>query len=117
MADKKKRNFKGMAEDELRKELEGLSKSLHGLRTQTVTSTVENKALFRTHRRDVARILTELRARELRGPVRGPKPAVATEEKATPAKAAEDKAAATAVKPPKAKAKAKPKRAAKSVKP
>jgi len=68
MADKKKRNFKAMAEDDLRKELEGLSKALHGLRTQTVTSTVENKALFRSHRRDIARILTELRARELKQP-------------------------------------------------
>jgi len=77
MADKKKKNFKGMADEDLRKELGGLSKALHGLRTQTVTSTVENKALFSSHRRDIARILTELRARELKDPVRGPKPPVA----------------------------------------
>ena len=76
MADRKKKNFKSMADEDLRKELDGLSKTLHGLRTQTVTSTVENKSLFRMHRRDIARILTELRARELKAPVRGPKPAV-----------------------------------------
>ena len=68
MADKKKKNFKGMADDDLRKELDGLSKALHGLRTQTVTSTVENKSQFRSHRRDIARILTEIRARELKQP-------------------------------------------------
>lgn len=105
MADKKKKNFKGMADDELRKELSGLSKSLHGLRTQTVTSTVENKALFRLHRRDVARILTEMRARELKAPVRGPKPAVAAEAKA-PAAAAKPAAAKTKTKGAKTSAKA-----------
>ena len=89
MADKKK-NVKAMADDELKKELDGLSKSLHGLRAQAVTSTVENKSQFRMHRRDIARILTEIRARELKEPVRGPKPAVAV---ASPAKPAEDKPA------------------------
>lgn len=82
MADKKK-NFKGMADDELRKELDGLSKALHGLRTQTVTSTVENKSLFRSNRRDIARILTEIRARELKAP----KPAKAPAAKPASAKA------------------------------
>ena len=90
MADRKKKNFKSMADDDLRKELDGLSKTLHGLRTQTVTSTVENKSLFRMHRRDIARILTELRARELKEPVRGPKPAMA----ATTPKPAEKKKSA-----------------------
>lgn len=93
MAEKKK-NFKGMADEELRKELDGLSKALHGLRTQTVTSTVENKALFREHRRDIARILTELRARELKKPASAKatagKPA---EPKAKPAPAAKPAAA------------------------
>lgn len=64
----KKKNFKGMAEDELHKELDGLTKALYTLRTQTVTSEVENKSLFRAHRRDIARIKTELRARELKKP-------------------------------------------------
>ena len=85
MADKKK-NFKAMADDDLHKELDGLSKALHGLRTQTVTSTVENKALFRSHRRDIARILTEMRARELKKP-KAPK-AVSAPAKAPEAKAA-----------------------------
>ena len=83
MAEKKKRNFKGMADDELRKELDVLSKALHGLRTQTVTSTVENKSMFRSNRRDIARILTEIRARELKAP----KPAKAPAAKPASAKA------------------------------
>lgn len=74
MAEKKK-NFKTMADEDLRKELDGLSKTLHGLRAQTVTSTVENKSLFRQHRRDIARILTELRARELKRPAAPKAPA------------------------------------------
>ena len=86
----KKKNFKAMADDELRKELDGLSKSLHGLRAQAVTSTVENKSQFREHRRDIARILTEIRARELKKPssAKAPegKPAVAV-----PAPAAAEK--------------------------
>jgi len=94
MAEKKK-NFKGMAEEDLRKELEGLSKALHGLRTQTVTSTVENKALFRAHRRDIARILTELRARELK------KPAAPKSKPSPSAKAAGDKSAPKAAAPAK----------------
>ena len=100
MADKKK-NFKAMADDDLRKELDGLRKSLHGLRTQTVTSTVENKSQFRMQRRDIARILTEMRARELKQPAAGPKPAAAA-----PAPAAKPAKAATGK--PKAKSAAKP---------
>ncbi|HKS16752.1 MAG TPA: 50S ribosomal protein L29 [Planctomycetota bacterium] len=104
MADKKK-NFKAMADDDLRKDLDGLTKSLHGLRTQTVTSTVENKALFRSHRRDIARILKEMRARELAKPAVSAAPAAAKpaappaspSAKATgdkPAKASKKKASA-----------------------
>lgn len=101
MAEKKK-NFKSMADEDLRKELSGLSKALHGLRTQTVTSTVENKSLFRTHRRDIARILTELRARELKAPkaaVAAPSSAKAAEGKAPKAKPASAKATAEKAKP------------------
>jgi ribosomal protein L29 len=108
MADAKK-NFKAMADDELRKELDGLSKALHGLRAQTVTSTVENKSQFRNHRRDIARILTEIRARELKMPAPAPKPAAApaaapaatataTVEKPAPAAQAPRKAAQKAAK-------------------
>ena len=71
----KKKNFKGMADDELHKELDGLTKALYTLRTQTVTSEVENKSLFRAHRRDIARIKTEQRARELKKAA-APKPAL-----------------------------------------
>jgi len=103
MADKKKKNFRDLPDEDLRKELGGLSKSLHGLRTQTVTSTVENKSLFRAQRRDIARILTELRARELKAPKPAPKPAAA----AVPA-ASKPAAPAPAAKAPKKKAAAKP---------
>ncbi|HEU4338952.1 MAG TPA: 50S ribosomal protein L29 [Planctomycetota bacterium] len=99
MADTKKKNFRDLPDEDLRKELGGLSKSLHGLRTQTVTSTVENKSQFRAHRRDIARILTELRARELKAPQLAPAAA------AKPAASASSKAAADK---PKKKAEAKP---------
>jgi large subunit ribosomal protein L29 len=94
MAEAKHKNFKAMPDEDLRKELDGLRKSLHGLRTQTVTSTVENKSQFRMHRRDIARILTEIRARELKEPVRGPKPGVSPSAKAAGDKAAAGKPAA-----------------------
>src|SRR5688572_21539314 len=87
MADRKKKNFPSMADEELRKELEGLSKALHGLRTQTVTSTVENKSLFRSNRRDIARILTEIRARELKAPKPASQPAPAPAAKPSSVKA------------------------------
>ena len=91
-----KKNFKSMADDELRKELDGLRKSLHGLRTQTVTSTVENKSQFRMQRRDIARILTEIRARELKEPARVQKPATAAPAVEAEKPAATKKAKASA---------------------
>jgi len=109
MADKKKKNFRDLPDEDLRKELTGLSKSLHGLRTQTVTSTVENKSLFRAQRRDIARILTELRARELKAP-QPAKPAT-VKPAAPPAPPA---AKAAEVKPAKASKKAKASASAKA---
>ena len=100
MPDKKKKNFRDLPDEDLRKELTGLSKSLHGLRTQTVTSTVENKSLFRAQRRDIARILTELRARELKAPKPAPKPAAAPAKAAASAKATADKPAKKAAAKP-----------------
>jgi large subunit ribosomal protein L29 len=84
MAREKKKNWRGMADEDLGKELAGLTKALFTLRTQTVTSEVENKALFRKHRRDIARIKTEIRARELKTPA-SPSAKVAGDKPAAPA--------------------------------
>jgi large subunit ribosomal protein L29 len=62
----KGKNYGEMPEDELRKELDGLVKGLFNLRFRKVTDVVENPAEFRKHRREIARIKTVLRARELK---------------------------------------------------
>ena len=63
---KKTKNYPGMADEELRKELENLVKGLFNLRFRKVTDVVENPSAFKQHRREIARIKTELRARELK---------------------------------------------------
>lgn len=63
---KTQKNYREMAPDELRKELDNLTKGLFNLRVRKVTDVVENPAAFRQHRREIARIRTELRARELK---------------------------------------------------
>lgn len=62
---KTKKNYREMTEEDLRKEQDGLIKGLFNLRVRKVTDVVENPAAFRQHRREIARIKTELRAREL----------------------------------------------------
>lgn len=62
----KPKNYREMTEDELAKELDGITKTLFGLRVRRVTDVVENPAAFRHHRREIARIKTELRSRELK---------------------------------------------------
>jgi large subunit ribosomal protein L29 len=62
----KGKNYKEMPDEELNKELEGLVKGLFNLRFRKVTDVVENPAAFRQHRREIARIRTELRAREIK---------------------------------------------------
>lgn len=62
----KGKNYGEMPDDELRKELDGLVKGLFNLRFRKVTDVVENPAEFRKHRREIARIKTVLRARELK---------------------------------------------------
>ena len=63
---KKKKSFQQMADDELAKELDGLTKTLFNLRVRKVTDVVENPAAFKAHRRDIARIKTEQRARQIK---------------------------------------------------
>lgn len=66
----KKENFKEMADDELKKKLEGLVKGLFDLRFRKVTDVVENPAQFKKDRRNIARINTVLRERELKAKVK-----------------------------------------------
>ena len=63
---KKKENYKEMADDELKKKLDELVKGLFNLRFRKVTDVVENPAQFKKDRRNIARIKTVLRERELK---------------------------------------------------
>lgn len=54
-----------MRDEELSIELKKLRERIFTLRSQTVTDKVEDTSQFRKLRRDVARVLTEQRAREL----------------------------------------------------
>jgi len=67
---KKKENYKEMADDELNKKLEELVKGLFNLRFRKVTDVVENPAQFKKDRRNIARIKTVLRERELKAKVK-----------------------------------------------
>ncbi|HZE98581.1 MAG TPA: 50S ribosomal protein L29 [Planctomycetota bacterium] len=65
----KKENYKEMADDELNKKLDDLVKGLFNLRFRKVTDVVENPAQFKKDRRNIARIKTVLRERELKAKV------------------------------------------------
>ena len=69
---KKKENYKEMADDELNKKLEELVKGLFNLRFRKVTDVVENPAQFKKDRRNIARIKTVLRERELKAKAKAP---------------------------------------------
>lgn len=59
---------KGLKEKEtpaLKEELTGLRKKLFELRSQAVTEKVEDTSQFRKNKKEVARILTALRQRDL----------------------------------------------------
>ncbi|HUR39336.1 MAG TPA: 50S ribosomal protein L29 [Planctomycetota bacterium] len=66
----KKENYKEMADDELKKKLDELVKGLFNLRFRKVTDVVENPAQFKKDRRNIARIKTVLRERELKAKVK-----------------------------------------------
>lgn len=55
-----------MNDEEITVEMRRLSRKLFDLRTQSVTEKIEDVSQFRTIRRDVARLQTERRARQLR---------------------------------------------------
>ena len=57
---------RAMADEEITAELKKLRERLFGLRMQKVTGKVEDTASFGKARKDIARLLTERRARALR---------------------------------------------------
>lgn len=61
----KPKELREMTDEELQKELDNLIKGLFNLRFRKVTDVVENPAAFKQHKRDIARIETILREREL----------------------------------------------------
>lgn len=54
-----------LSDEELQKKLEDARAELFNLRFQMATSQLDNTARVTTVKRDIARILTEMRAREL----------------------------------------------------
>lgn len=54
-----------LRDEEIAIELKRLRERIYTLRTQTVTEKIEDTSQLRLLRRDVARLLTERRAREL----------------------------------------------------
>ena len=56
-----------MRPDELEVKLEELKRHLFDLRTQSVTEKLENSKAVRNTRRDIARIMTVIKEREMSG--------------------------------------------------
>ena len=61
----KANEVKAMRDEELTIELKRLRESLHRLRVQSISEKIEDNSQFRNLRRDIARIKTETRRREL----------------------------------------------------
>lgn len=62
----KKEKYSELPNDELKKKQDELIKGLFNLRFRKVTDVVENPAQFRKDRRNIARIKTVIRAREIK---------------------------------------------------
>jgi large subunit ribosomal protein L29 len=56
-----------MRPDELQVKLEELQRHLFDLRSQAVTETLENSKAIRNIKRDIARIMTVIRQRQIEG--------------------------------------------------
>ena len=117
----KAHQVRGMTADQLDDELVKLKKEQFNLRFQAASGQLENTARVRQIRRDIARIMTITRqepateAPAKRAPAPKPKPKTAAPKTATPKTAAPKTAAPKAEKSKTAaKAKAKPKKKAKS---
>ena len=65
----KKENYKELTDEDLKKKLNELVEGLFKLRFRKVTDVVENPAQFKKDRRNIARIKTVLRERELKAKV------------------------------------------------
>ena len=66
----KKENYKELTDEDLKKKLNELVEGLFKLRFRKVTDVVENPAQFKKDRRNIARIKTVLRERELKAKVK-----------------------------------------------
>ena len=66
----KKENYKELPDEDLKKKLNELVEGLFKLRFRKVTDVVENPAQFKKDRRNIARIKTVLRERELKPKVK-----------------------------------------------
>ena len=64
----KTKEYRDMTPEDLKKEIEGITKSLFDLRFKKVTDVVENPAEFRKLRRELARVKTIIREKELARP-------------------------------------------------
>ena len=62
----KQENYKDLPDEDLKKKLNELVEGLFKLRFRKVTDVVENPAQFKKDRRNIARIKTVLRERELK---------------------------------------------------
>lgn len=69
----KKENYKDLPDEDLKKKLNELVEGLFKLRFRKVTDVVENPAQFKKDRRNIARIKTVLRERELKAKVKAEK--------------------------------------------
>jgi large subunit ribosomal protein L29 len=61
-----KNDIRKSSDPVLKEELKKLREQLYGLHTQTVTEKVADTTSFGRAKRDIARVLTEIRARELK---------------------------------------------------
>lgn len=61
----KYQEVKRMTGEEIDLEIDRMQRRLHDMRVQRVTDKVEDPSQFKKIRRDIARMLTERRAREL----------------------------------------------------
>jgi len=66
----KKEDYKELTDEDLKKKLNELVEGLFKLRFRKVTDVVENPAQFKKDRRNIARIKTVLRQRELKAKVK-----------------------------------------------
>jgi large subunit ribosomal protein L29 len=65
MANDKARELAGLSDDEVREQLSDAKGALFKLRFQRAVGQLENHAAIKKTKRDVARVMTEIRAREI----------------------------------------------------